>query len=106
MFLAVAGIPMLMASVGRVFAYRPKNVDSTRPQAFPQVASFARDRCHSLVPLPTHPVFLGNLPQNSGYSSGTLPPSSSDSKRVELFRKAILTRPVGPLRCLAMMISA
>ena len=41
-----------------------------------------------------------------GYSGGAMPSASRDSKRVEFFRNARFTRPVGPLRCLAMMSSA
>ena len=40
------------------------------------------------------------------YSLGSLLPSSRLAKRVELWRKARLNLPIGPLRCLAMMISA
>lgn len=40
------------------------------------------------------------------HSSGAPLPSASDSNRVEFLMKAILSLPVGPLRCLAIMISA
>jgi len=40
------------------------------------------------------------------YSSSGVPSSTSVSKRVQLLRKAIRTLPIGPLRCLAIMISA
>src|ERR1019366_10630469 len=42
---------------------------------------------------------------NLAYSPGTLLPSSMFAKRVELCRKARLNLPMGPLRCLAIMIS-
>ena len=40
------------------------------------------------------------------YSGSIPPPPMMDSKRVELLRKASLTVPVGPLRCLRMISSA
>src|SRR5271163_2764527 len=44
--------------------------------------------------------------QSPAQSSGEKPPSTMVSKRVQGFRNANRTLPVGPLRCLAMMISA
>ncbi len=40
------------------------------------------------------------------YSSGATPPSARDSNRVQCFKNAIRTLPIGPFRCLEMMISA
>src|SRR6266849_8440110 len=40
------------------------------------------------------------------YSGGAIPSASMDSNRVDFFRNARLILPVGPLRCLAIMISA
>ena len=40
------------------------------------------------------------------YCGGPMPSATIDSNRVEFFRNARFTRPVGPLRCLAIMSSA
>lgn len=77
------------------------------PQAFPQDAvPFIRlckpKSLQHLSPLAS----TGNPVGESAYSSGAIPPSASDSNRVQCLRNAIFTRPMGPLRCLAIMISA
>src|SRR5689334_23383 len=54
--------------------------------------------------------FSGNdapkLVQECRYSGGPWSSTAIFSNRVERLMKASFTRPVGPLRCLAMMISA
>jgi hypothetical protein len=40
------------------------------------------------------------------HSSAILPPSAIISNRVQFFRKASISLPVGPFRCLEIMISA
>ena len=76
------------------------------PQAFPQHAAHLLRLCKlkSLQHLPRGAY--RNSCRSSDYSSGAIPPSASDSNRVQCLRNAILIRPIGPLRCLAMMISA
>jgi len=72
------------------------------PQAFPQ-KSFP-------VQVKASKVFTEHNYSNSctakDYSSGAKPPSTMVSNLVQFFRNARLIRPIGPLRCLPMMISA
>src|SRR6266436_509021 len=76
------------------------------PQAFPQDGATSYHVCKlkSLQYLFLAPT--GNTVSRQVYSSPAIPPSAMDSNRVQCLRNAILTRPMGPLRCLAMMISA
>src|SRR5580700_6077337 len=76
------------------------------PQAFPQAGATSEHICKlkSLQYLFLPPT--GNTVARQVYSSPAIPPSAMDSNRVQCLRNAILTRPMGPLRCLAMMISA
>ena len=90
--------------------YRPIGLGSHRPkarfsipQAFPQIGRMAQRGFANLRPYSTYPM---PVQETLYYSSDAIPPSANDSKRVQCFRKAIRTRPIGPLRCLEMMISA
>lgn len=58
----------------------------------------------ALRDLPRH--FYSVRCRGIDYSSGSVPPSASDSNLVLFFRNAILTLPMGPFLCLAIMISA
>jgi hypothetical protein len=86
----------------------------SHPQIFPQGRGVSgsgsttgdrMDGSSSLLPRPWR-NFPFKRHQNVAYSLGSLLPSSIFAKRVELCRKARLNLPMGPFRCLAMMISA
>ena len=68
----------------------PKWNRPSLPQAF-----------HRLWKRSCSPIYPGKP-----YSGDPMPSWAMDSKRVDRLTKASLIRPVGPLRCLAMMISA
>ena len=76
------------------------------PQGFPQDTAFSsRSRkLHCLQYLLG--LFYGKPCRRGAYSSELTPPSAIDSNLVQCLRNAIRTRPMGPLRCLAIMISA
>jgi len=57
-------------------------------------------------PQPSSLLYPFDCDEQPRYSGGAIPSPSMDSKRVEFLRNARFTRPVGPLRCLAMMSSA
>jgi hypothetical protein len=72
-------------------------------------AFFSASNCRSmsfcaLYRLPSHPANL--VSANKIYSGRAIPSCSMDSNRVEFFRNARFNLPVGPLRCLAIIISA
>ena len=60
------------------------------------------ERFHSLL----HSFNVTVSDNKPRYSGGAMPSASMDSNRVEFFRNARFTLPVGPLRCLAIMSSA
>ncbi len=84
----------------------------SHPQHFPQGWKYPRDRISPVVNWDANWDANRDAERDESgrripaYSPGSLLPSSMLAKRVELCRNARLNLPIGPLRCLATMISA
>ena len=84
---------------------QPESSRVSLPQAFPQDEVAFPPIPQIQLPTVLTDLLLGETLYAS-YASEPIPPSASDSNLVQCLRKAIFTRPIGPLRCLAIRISA